>query len=93
MMAKSTIVSVTARQIMSERDHAGVEAMVITENGSKGDAIGTAGVSIETHEIPFAYNGGEKWRGKGVMRAVNAVTEKNRSVDQRHGHHVANRGG
>ena len=71
-----TIVSVSARQIMSDRGHPGVEATVKTENGATGVAICTAGVSIGTKEIAFAYDGGTKWRGKGVMRAVNAVNEK-----------------
>lgn len=74
-MSRSTIVSVQARQIQSLRGHPGVEAVVKTENGAVGRAICTAGISIGTHEIPFAYDGGEKWRGKGVMRAVNAVKE------------------
>ena len=75
-MANGTaIVSVTARQIMSDRGHPGVEAEVVTENGGRGVAICTAGVSIGTLEIPFAYDGGTKWRGKGVMRAVNAVND------------------
>jgi enolase len=75
-MAHGTdIVSVVARQIMSDRGHPGVEAKVVTANGAKGVAICTAGVSIGTKEIPFAYDGGTKWRGKGVMRAVNGVNE------------------
>ncbi len=74
-MARTTIKSVTARQIMSMRGHPSVEATVVTENGSVGVAECTAGLSIGTHEIPFAYDGGEKWRGKGVMRAVRAVKE------------------
>jgi len=75
-MAHGTeIVSVVAREIMSERGHPGVEAKVVTANGAKGVAICTAGVSIGTKEIPFAYDGGTKWRGKGVMKAVNAVND------------------
>ena len=76
-MAHGTdIVSVVARQIMSERGHPGVEATVITANGAEGVAVCTAGVSVGTQEIAFAYDGGTKWRGKGVMRAVNGVNEK-----------------
>ena len=75
-MANGTaIVSVKARQIMSDRGHPGVEATVVTENGAKGVAVCTAGVSVGSKEIPFAYDGGTKWRGKGVMRAVNAVND------------------
>lgn len=74
-MGKSTIVSVDARQVFSERGHPGIEAIVKTENGAEGVALCTAGVSVGTHEIEFAYDGGKKWGGKGVMRAVNAVKE------------------
>ena len=75
-MAHGTdIVSVIARQIMSDRGHPGVEAIVVTSNGAKGVAVCTAGVSIGTKEIAFAYDGGAKWRGKGVMRAVNGVND------------------
>ena len=73
---KSTIVSVKGREVFTGRGHPGVEAIVTTKCGAVGSAICTAGVSIGTHEVPFAYDGGEKWRGKGVMRAVNAVNEK-----------------
>lgn len=75
-MTGSTIVSVVGREIMSDRWHPGVQATVITENGAKGVAICTAGTSIGTHEIPFAYDGGEKWRGKGVMSAINSINDK-----------------
>ena len=75
-MAHGTdIVSVIARQIMSDRGHPGVEATVVTANGAEGVAICTAGVSIGTKEIPFAYDGGTKWRGKGVTRAVRGVND------------------
>jgi enolase len=76
MASGTTIISVKARQIMSDRGHPGVEAKVKTESGATGVAICTAGVSVGTKEIPFAYDGGTKWRGKGVMRAVNAVNDK-----------------
>ena len=75
-MAKGTdIVSVVAREVYSMRGHPGVEATVVTANGAEGIAVCTAGVSVGTKEIPFAYDGGARWRGKGVMRAVNGVNE------------------
>ena len=74
-MASTTIVSVKAREVEA-RNTPAVEAIVKTENGATGRAVCVAGESIGTHEIPFAYDGGEKWNGKGVMRAVNAVHEK-----------------
>jgi enolase len=73
MASGSTIVSVTARQLFSDRGHPGIEATVRTENGAVGVAICTAGVSVGQHEVQFAYDGGQKWRGRGVQRAVDGV--------------------
>ena len=53
MRKDSRIESVTARQIFSDRGHPGVEATVITENGARGIAVVTAGVSVGEHEIQF----------------------------------------
>ena len=75
MSTGTAIVSVSARQVFSDRGHPGVEATVTTESGAQGVAICTAGVSVGSHEVEFAYDGGTKWRGKGVMRAVNAVND------------------
>jgi enolase len=69
------IISVTARQVYTERGHPGIEAKVTTENGAAGVAVCTAGVSIGEHEIPFKYDGGPKFRGKGVTGAVAIVNE------------------
>jgi enolase len=74
MTTGTLIVSITARQVFSDRGHPGVEAMVKTGNGATGVAICTAGVSVGTHEVQFTYDGGPKWRGKGVQRAVDSVT-------------------
>lgn len=67
------ITAVTARQVFSSRGHPGVEATVTTANGAVGSAIVTAGVSVGKHEVQFTYDGGEKWRGRGVLRAVHNV--------------------
>jgi len=73
MPAGSTIVAVTARQIFSDRGHPGVEATITTQNGAKGVAVVTAGVSVGEHEVQFAYDGGKKWNGRGVEKAVHHV--------------------
>ena len=73
-MKPTTITSVRAQQVEA-RGTPAVEAVVTTQNGGTGRAICVAGASIGTHEIPFAYDGGDRWSGKGVMRAVNAVHE------------------
>jgi len=73
MPTGSTIVSVSARQIDSDRGHPGIETTVRTENGAQGVAVVTAGVSVGVHEVQFAYDGGTKWRGRGVGKAVDHV--------------------
>ncbi|HEX2988670.1 MAG TPA: enolase C-terminal domain-like protein, partial [Chloroflexota bacterium] len=73
MATGSTIISVTARQVFSDRGHPGVEATVKTERGATGVAVCTAGISVGVHEVQFAYDGGTRWRGKGVQRAVDSV--------------------
>lgn len=75
MPVGSTIVAVSARQIFSDRGHPGVEATVVTQNGAKGVAVVTAGVSVGEHEVQFAYDGGKKWDGRGVTKAVKNVTK------------------
>ncbi len=75
MPAVSTITSVTARQVFSDRGHPGIEATVVTANGAVGVAICTAGVSVGQHEVQFAYDGGTRWRGKGVQKAVDNVVD------------------
>ena len=74
-MSGTTIVSVKARQVYTNRGNPGVEAIVTTENGAVGRAMCTSGVSIGTHEVDFTFDGGSKFRGKGVMRAVNNVND------------------
>ena len=69
-MSATTISKVMARQVYSRRGHPGVEAMVVTENGARGVAICTSGVSIGSHEVPFQFDNTGKFGGKGVMNAV-----------------------
>ncbi|OGO37171.1 MAG: hypothetical protein A2147_00315 [Chloroflexi bacterium RBG_16_57_8] len=73
-MSKGSIIeSVTAREIFSGRGHPSIEATVVTKNGAAGVAEATAGLSVGEHEVQFAYDGGERWGGRGVMKAVNFV--------------------
>ena len=75
MTKGSSIKSVMARQVFTERGHPGVEVVVTTENGAAGTAMVTAGVSVGIHEVQFAYDGGTRWKGKGVMKAVHNVND------------------
>jgi len=73
MARGAAIVSITARQVYTERGHPGIEATVTTQGGARGVAVCTAGISVGEHEIPFIYDGGSRWHGKGVQRAVDSV--------------------
>ena len=71
----SRIREVYAREILSGRGHPSVEATVVTENGAVGVAEASAGLSVGEHEVQFAYDGGERYRGLGVLKAVRNVTD------------------
>lgn len=73
MSSGTAMVSIRARQVYSDRGHPGIEAAVKTENGAIGVAVCTAGISVGQHEVEFAYDGGNKWRGRGVQKAVDNV--------------------
>ena len=70
----STLIkSVKARQVYSNRGKPGVEAVITTENGAVGRAMCTSGVSVGTHEVDFAYDGGKKFGGKGVRCVADRI--------------------
>ena len=75
MGSGTAIISVSAGQVYSDRGHPGIEATVKTENGAVGVALCTAGISVGRHEVQFAYDGGTKWRGRGVQKAVDSVNQ------------------
>ena len=75
MNTGTLIKSVRARQVYTNRGNPGVEAIVTTENGAVGRAMCTSGVSMGSHEVEFTFDGGPRFRGKGVMKAVNNVNE------------------
>lgn len=70
---KSSIRKIYAQQVYTRRGHPGVEAIVVTEDGSEARAICTSGVSIGSHEIPFQFDNTGKFNGKGVMNAVDNI--------------------
>ncbi len=94
-MGKGTnIKSVFAREVFTERGHPGVETTVITEDGSISKAVSTSGVSMGQYEAKFTLDGGTRWNGLGVIKAVNNVnniiapkiigieSEKQRKIDE-----------
>jgi len=75
MASGALIESISAREVFSERGHPGIETAVTTRDGSRGVAMVTAGVSVGKHEVQFAHDGGERWDGLGVMKAVSNVQD------------------
>lgn len=75
-MTGTGIKSIVTRQVFSRRGHPGIEAIVTTECGVTERAICTAGLSVGTHEVAFVYDGGKKWNGKGVSKAVQIANER-----------------
>ncbi|WP_298501967.1 phosphopyruvate hydratase [uncultured Maribacter sp.] len=69
----SIILSVHARQIFDSRGNPTVEVDVITENGIMGRAAVPSGASTGEHEAVELRDGGDKFMGKGVLKAVSNV--------------------
>ncbi len=69
----SIIINVHARQIFDSRGNPTVEVDVETENGFVGRAAVPSGASTGEHEAVELRDGGDKYMGKGVMKAVENV--------------------
>ncbi len=66
---------VKARQILDSRGNPTLEAEVGLESGLIARASVPSGASTGEHKAIELRDGGEKWMGKGVMKAVKNVTE------------------
>lgn len=75
-MNGTEIKSIKAHQVYTNRGNVGIEAIVTTENGAVGRAMCTSGVSVGTHEVEFRFDGGTKFRGKGVTRAAERINQE-----------------
>lgn len=72
-MRGTAITSIHARQVYTNRENPGVEAVVATEGGGMGRAICASGISVGTHEVAFVFDNGTRFFGKGVESAVNTI--------------------
>lgn len=70
---KTTIAAVRGRQIWDSRGRPTVEAEVTLAGGATGRAMAPAGASRGAHEAIDLRDGGERFGGMGVDRAVAAV--------------------
>ena len=71
----SKIAKIFARQIFDSRGNPTVEVDVLTENGCIGRAAVPSGASTGEHEAVELRDGGDKYMGKGVFKAVKNVNE------------------
>ncbi len=69
----TAILDVTAREILDSRGNPTVEVDVMLEDGSMGRAAAPSGASTGAHEAVEKRDGGERYGGKGVQQAVQAV--------------------
>ncbi len=69
----SSIINIHARQILDSRGNPTVEVDVVTENNVLGRAAVPSGASTGEHEAVELRDGGDKFMGKGVLKAVKNV--------------------
>ncbi len=70
------IMHVFAREIMDSRGNPTVEAEVFLDDGAHGVAGVPSGASTGVHEAHELRDGGERYLGKGVTKAVENVNEE-----------------
>ncbi|WP_157019208.1 phosphopyruvate hydratase [Mesorhizobium xinjiangense] len=69
----TAIVDITGREILDSRGNPTVEVDVVLEDGATGRAAVPSGASTGAHEAVELRDGGPRYLGKGVLRAVDAV--------------------
>jgi enolase len=74
-MTHTTIERIHARQVLDSRGNPTVEAEVHTAGGGFGRAIVPSGASTGAMEAVELRDGGDRWGGKGVTKAVANITE------------------
>jgi enolase len=72
----TTIVEVKGREVLDSRGNPTVEAEVVLESGARGRALVPSGASTGAHEAVELRDGGPRFGGKGVLRAVAAINER-----------------
>lgn len=69
----TAIIDIVGRQIFDSRGNPTVEVDVFLEDGSFGRAAVPSGASTGAHEAVELRDGGDRYMGKGVQKAVDAV--------------------
>lgn len=76
MLDQVTIKKVFAREILDSRAYPAVEAVVILSNGVAGRAAVPSGASTGKFEACELRDGGTRYMGKGVKKAVSHVNDR-----------------
>ena len=69
----SLIEQVIGREVLDSRGNPTVEVEVVLDSGASGRAIVPSGASTGTFEAVELRDGGDRYRGKGVLSAVQNV--------------------
>ncbi len=72
----STIEHVIGREVLDSRGNPTVEAEVLLDSGARGRAIAPSGASTGLREAVELRDGGDRYSGKGVLRAVANVNDE-----------------
>src|SRR5512136_761704 len=74
-MPEHRIAKIAAREILDSKARPMVEVDVWTTDGACGRGASPCGTSVGTHEAFVLRDGGPRYRGMGVLRAVQNVRE------------------
>ncbi|PCH81051.1 MAG: phosphopyruvate hydratase [Hyphomicrobiales bacterium] len=69
----TAIIDIQGREILDSRGNPTVEVDILLEDGSFGRAAVPSGASTGAHEAVELRDGGPRYNGKGVLKAVEAV--------------------
>ena len=72
----SRIMNVSGREIIDSRGNPTIEAEVLLESGAQGRAQVPSGASTGQFEAVEMRDGGERFHGKGVLKAVKCVNQE-----------------
>jgi len=72
----TAIIDIIGREILDSRGNPTIEVDVVLEDGSMGRAAVPSGASTGAHEAVELRDGDERYGGKGVQQAVQAVNDE-----------------
>lgn len=80
MFSKTKIKTIHAREILDSRGQPTVACRVVLSNGVSAEAKVPSGASTGSHEARELRDGGRRYGGKGVQKAVDHVNRKIKNV-------------